>query len=171
MEGKTCCVTGHRDIPAEEMAPVKEALRREIKKAVNDGFTVFLSGFADGVDQYFAEMILELQNKNPDLKLIAVLPYQKRKDSLCQKEHTNTLLDACAEVIVIQEEYRPNVYSKRNRYMVEHADRVIAVYDGREKGGTVKTIRYAHQFRKELREIPVGLILDKNRTNLGQNRR
>ena len=36
MEGKTCCVTGHRDIPAEEMAPVKEALRREIKKAVND---------------------------------------------------------------------------------------------------------------------------------------
>ncbi len=170
MEGKTCCVTGHRDIPAEETAPVKEALRREIEKAVNDGFTVFLSGFADGVDQYFAEMILELQNKNPDLKLIAVLPYRKRKDSLCQKEHTNTLLDACAEVIIIQEEYRPNVYSKRNRYMVEHADRVIAVYDGREKGGTVKTIRYAHQFRKELREIPVGLILDKNRTNLGQNR-
>ena len=170
MEEKTCCVTGHRDIPAEEMAPVKEALRREIKKAVNDGFTVFLSGFADGVDQYFAEMILELQNKNPDLKLIAVLPYWKRMDSLCQKEHTNALLDACAEVIIIQEEYRPNVYSKRNRYMVEHADRVIAVYDGREKGGTVKTIRYAHQFRKELREIPVGLILDKNRTNLGQNR-
>ena len=156
MEGKTCCVTGHRDIPAEETAHVKEALRREIGKAVNDGFTVFLSGFADGVDQYFAEMILELQNKNPDLKLIAVLPYRKRKDSLCQREHTNALLDACAEVIIIQEEYR-----------VEHADRVIAVYDGRDKGGTVKTIRYAHQFRKELREIPIGLNLDKNRTNLG----
>ena len=170
MEGKTCCVTGHRDIPAEEMAPVKEALRREIKKAVNDGFTVFLSGFADGVEQYFAEIVLELQNKNPDLKLIAVLPYRKRKDSLCQREHTNTLLDACAEIIVIQEEYRPNVYSKRNRYLVEHADRVITVYDGREKGGTVKAIRYAHQFRKELREIPVGLVLGKNRTNLGQNR-
>ena len=55
--------------------------------------------------------------------------------------------------------------------MVEHSDRVIAVYDGREKGGTVKTIRFAHQFRKELREIPIGLNLDKNRTNLGQNRR
>lgn len=170
MEGKTCCVTGHRDIPAEETAHVKELFAEKLKKAVNDGFTIFLSGFADGVDQYFAETILELQNKNPDLKLIAVLPYRKRKDSLCQREHTNALLDACAEVIIIQEEYRPNVYSKRNRYMVEHADRVIAVYDGREKGGTVKTIRYAHQFRKELREIPVGLNLDKNRTNLGQNR-
>ena len=56
MEGKTCCVTGHKDIPAEETAHVKAALRREIEKAVNDGFTVFLSGFADGVDQYFAEI-------------------------------------------------------------------------------------------------------------------
>ncbi len=72
-------------------------------------------------------------------------------------------MDACAEVVVIREEYRPNVYSQRNRYMVEHSDRVIAVYDGREKGGTVKIIRFAHQFRKELREIPIGLILDKTR--------
>ena len=170
MEGKTCCVTGHRDIPADETAHVKEALRREIEKAVNDGFTVFLSGFADGVDQYFAEIVLELQNKNLNLKLIAALPYRKRVDSLCQNEHTKALLDACAEVMVIREEYRPSVYSRRNRYMVEHSDRVIAVYDGREKGGTVKTIRFAHQFRKELREIPIGLILDENRTNLGQDR-
>ena len=51
------------------------------------------------------------------------------------------------------EEYRPNVYAKRNRYMVEHSDRVIAVYDGREKGGTVGTIRLAHTMKKELREI------------------
>ena len=138
MEEKTCCVTGHRDIPADETAHVKKVLRREIEKAVNDGFTVFLSGFADGVDQYFAEIVLELQSKNPGLKLIAALPYRKRLDSLCQKEHTNALLDACAEVIVIQEEYKPNVYAKRNRYMAEHSDRVIAVYDGREKGGTVK---------------------------------
>ena len=170
MEEKTCCVTGHRDIPADETAHVKKALRREIEKAVNDGFTVFLSGFADGVDQYFAEIVLELQSENHGLKLIAALPYRKRVDSLCQKEHTNALLNACAEVIVIQEEYKPNVYAQRNRYMVKHSDRVIAVYDGREQGGTVKTIRYAHQFRKELREIPIGLILGKNRTNLGQNR-
>ena len=163
MKGKTCCVTGHRDIAADEIAHVKDALRREIEKAVNDGFTVFLSGFAHSVDQYFAEIVLELQNKNPGLKLITVLPYRKRVDSLCQKEHTNALLDACSEVVVIREEYRPNVYSQRNRYMVEHSDRVIAVYDGREKVGIVKTIRFAHQFRKELREIPIGLILDKNR--------
>lgn len=99
-----------------------------------------------------------------------MLPYQKRVDSLYQNAHTNALLDACAEVIVIQEEYMSNVFAKRNRYMVEHSDRVIAVYDGREKGGTIKTIRFAHQFRKELREIPIGLNLNKNGINLGQKR-
>ena len=54
------------------------------------------------------------------------------------------MLEACRDVVVIQEEYQPSVYSHRNRYMVEHSDRVIAVYDGREKGGTVRTVSYTH---------------------------
>ena len=43
--------------------------------------------------------------------------------------------------------------------MVEQSDRVIAVYDRREKGGTVRTIRFANKKKKELREIPVGEIV------------
>ena len=42
---------------------------------------------------------------------------------------------------------------------MEHSDRVIAVYDGRETGGTAKTIRFTHRMKKELREIPVGEIV------------
>lgn len=158
MAEKTCCVTGHRDIPVEQIDAVKYALRREIIKAVSDGYTGFMTGFADGVDQYFAEMVIKLQEDFPNLRLIAVLPYQKRVDGLESREQTKALLHACADVVVIQEEYRPNVYAKRNRYMVEHSDRVIAVYDGREKGGTVNTIRLTHNMKKELREIPVGEI-------------
>ena len=170
MEGKTCCVTGHRDLPQKEIGRVKAALRREIDSAVADGFTRFMSGVAEGVDQYFVEIVMEKQKDDPSLELIAVIPYQKRLDSLRAKRRTYEMLEACADVVVIQEKCHPSVYSHRNRYMVEHSDRVIAVYDGREKGGTVRTIRFAHQMKKVLREIPVGLILDKNRTNLGQNR-
>lgn len=158
MEKKTCCVTGHRDIPAREINRVKAALRREIEKAIADGFTRFMSGFAEGVDQYFAEIVLELKKSHLALELIAVIPYQKRLDSLREKKRTYEMLEACADVVVIREEYQPSVYSHRNRYMVEHSDRVIAVYDGREKGGTAGTIRFAHAMKKELREIPVGEI-------------
>lgn len=38
---------------------IKAALEHEIDAAVTDGFTCFMSGFADGVDQYFAELVLE----------------------------------------------------------------------------------------------------------------
>lgn len=163
MEEKTCCVTGHRDIPQKEINNVKAALRREIDRAVADGYTCFMSGFADGVEQYFVEIVMELQKTNPALKLIAVIPYRKRLDSLKNKTRTYEMLEACEDVVVMQEEYQPSVYSYRNRYMVEHSDRVIAVYDGREKGGTVRTIRFAHQMRKELREIPVGEIILQNK--------
>lgn len=159
MQKKTCCVTGHRDLPQKEINRIKAALRKEIEKAVADGFIRFMSGFAEGVDQYFAEIVLEMRKSNPALELVAVIPYQKRLDNLRQKKWTYEMLEACADVIVIREEYQPSVYSHRNRYMVEHSDRVIAVYDGREKGGTAGTIRFTHTMKKELREIPVGEII------------
>ena len=159
MQTKTCCVTGHRDLPQKEINHVKAALRKEVERAVADGFTCFMSGFAEGVDQYFAEIVLEMRRSNPDLELIAVIPYQKRLDNLRKKKRTYEMLEACADIIVVREGYQPSVYSHRNRYLVEHSDRVIAVYDGREKGGTAGTIRFTHLLKKELREIPVGEII------------
>lgn len=36
MGEKTCCVTGHRDIPAERIAYVEQELRREIQTAIEE---------------------------------------------------------------------------------------------------------------------------------------
>lgn len=156
MEIKICCVTGHRDIPKEQKDYVKESLRREILVAIADGFIGFMSGFAEGVDQDFAEIVIELQKDNPDLHLMAAIPTRQRLESLQKKPQTKAMLDCCTDITVIREDYHPSVYSHRNRYMVEKSGRVIAVYDGREKGGTVGTIRFTHTLKKELREIPVG---------------
>ena len=106
-----------------------------------------------------ARILAKYAKQFPALELIAVIPYRKRLDGLNKKTRTRELLEACADVVVIQEKYLPSVYSHRNRYMVEHSDRVIAVYDGRETGGTAKTIRFTHRMKKELREIPVGEIV------------
>ena len=129
MEQKICGVTGHREIPAEYMEQAEQDLRREIEKAIADGYTYFISGFADGADQLFARIVLEKAKENPALRLEAAIPY-------------------------------------RNSYMVSQANRVIAVYDGREKGGTVSTIRMVHAQRKEMREIPVGPYLPESMINL-----
>ena len=168
MEQKICGVTGHREIPAEYMEQAEQGLRGEIEKAItDDGYTYFISGFADGADQLFARIVLEKAKENPALRLEAAIPYRNRYKRLMEDERTKAMLEACAKVAVISEEWASNVYMKRNRYMVIQADRVIAVYDGREKGGTVSTIRMVHAQRKEMREVPVGPYLPESMINLG----
>ena len=167
MKEKVCGVTGHRAIPAEYMEQVKQGLRREIEKAIADGYTYFISGFADGVDQLFAGIVLEKAKENPALRLEAAIPYRNRYKRLMEDARTRELLEGCAKVEIVSEDLASNVYMKRNRYMVGQADRVIAVYDGREKGGTVSTIRMVHALRKEMREVPVGPYLPESMINLG----
>ena len=117
MGQKICGVTGHREIPAEYMEQAEQDLRREIEKAIADGYTYFISGFADGADQLFARIVLEKAKENPALRLEAAIPYRNRYKRLMEDGQTRAMLEACAKVAVISEEWASNVYMKRNRYM------------------------------------------------------
>lgn len=156
-QSRTCCVTGHRDIPDDQLEYVKKELRKEIDQALEDGYTHYISGFADGVDQYFAEIVAEKRQANEKLQLEAAVPYRKRMLALCDNADTMRLLMACTIIGVHGEAYTSNCFTKRNRFMVTHSSRVIAVYDGREKGGTLSTMRMAQRMRRQVREISVGL--------------
>lgn len=150
---KTCCVTGHRDISADLVGHVKQELRKEVMQAVADGYTNFASGFAEGVDLFFAAIIVELKQKNTAIMLEAAIPYRNRlmtKDIEFQR-----LIKACDFVRVHSESYSQSCFMKRNREMVLPSQRVIAVYDGREKGGSFFTMRYAYSQEKEVRLIRI----------------
>ena len=62
-ETKTCCITGHRDIPAEKTKFVEEELRKEVAAAIEDGYTRFISGFAEGADLMFAAVVAAAKKK------------------------------------------------------------------------------------------------------------
>ena len=62
------------------------------------------------------------------------------------------LLAACDYETMVQERYGPGCMMRRNRYMVDHAAMVIAVYDG-QTGGTQRTVEYALR-----RCLPVVLV-------------
>jgi uncharacterized phage-like protein YoqJ len=145
---KACCVTGHRDIPAEKMEYVKSELRKEVLQAVEDGYTYFISGFAKGTDLIFASIVADLMAEYPKLMLEAAIPYRKRMNTPDPEFHR--LIGKCKTIGVHSEEYNPASFMIRNRFMVSHSQRIIAVYDGRGKGGTVFTMKEAHSQNREV---------------------
>ena len=148
-----CCVTGHREVPAEKLEFVKRELRKEIAQAIKDGYTHFISGFAQGTDLLFASIVVDLMAEYPDLTLEAAIPYRKRlstPDPLFQH-----LLGNCKIVGIHSEEYNPACYMKRNRIMVSNSKRVIVVYDGRQMGGTLYTMNYANMQHREVHLIQI----------------
>lgn len=153
MGSLTCCVTGHRDIPVERIAHVEQELRREVLEAISAGYTRFISGFAEGADLMFAAIVAKQKNYHPELFLEAAIPYAGRLKT--RSKQFRAILQACDGIKVICQEYTPSCFMQRNRYMVREAQRVIAVYDGRDRGGTLFTLRYAHTLDREIRIIRI----------------
>ena len=146
----TCCVTGHRNIPADKIQYVQMQLRQELLQAIQSGYTHFISGFASGVDLIFAGIVSELKQEHP-ITLEAAIPYPGRMNT--PDKEFQRLLKECDIVKVHAEQYSKSCYMVRNHYMVDCSTLVIAVHDGRKSGGTAATIRYANLMGCTLREI------------------
>lgn len=148
----TCCVTGHRDIPKGKISAVKAALRAEVLAAIADGYTHFISGFASGADLLFAEAVADLKAAY-SITLEADIPYLSRM--FTYDEEFGRRIKQCDKVEILTDYYYDGCLMARNRYMVDHSSRVIAVYDGRAGGGTAATLRYARESRCAIRMIRI----------------
>lgn len=147
MSAKVCCVTGHRVIPIEQQERMEFELRGLMRQAIGVGYDTFISGFAEGVDLVFARLVLEFQAEFP-VQLEAAIPYAGRLK--CRDPEFQCLLAKCSEVHIVSEEYSPGCFFARNRFMVARVDSVIAVYDGRRRGGTYQTICCAKEADKPI---------------------
>lgn len=71
-----CCFTGHRpEKLTKTETEIKDALKHQIDQAIHEGFNVFITGMARGVDLWAAEIVLSLRKKNAEIKLICAIPY------------------------------------------------------------------------------------------------
>lgn len=150
---KVCCFTGHRpqNLPFgfneqdERCVKLKRLLREEIERQITEeGVTHFISGMAIGVDMYAAEIVLEVKAKYPQITLESAIPCETQavKWSSVLRERYYLIASKCDKESMIQRHYTADCMHKRNRYMVDCSDTVIAVWDGRP-GGTGKTVAYA----------------------------
>lgn len=153
LNSSTCCFTGHRpqSLPwgfneqDERCLKMKEQLKMEIIKAIENGYTTFISGMALGFDMICAEMVLELKKTFPRIKLIGAIPC-KTQDKLWKekdKQRYRSLLAQLDGIRCIYDDYiGPECMLERNHFMINNSSLVIALFNGKN-GGTKKTLDYA----------------------------
>ena len=150
-----CCFTGHRpEKIGEPEEVIIAALRREIMSAVADGFTTFITGMARGVDIWAGEIVFELKAAGMPLRLIAAVPFDgvERSWEPEWKARFAAVLAGADEVEIICHGYNRGCFQIRNRWMVDRAGRVIAVYNG-TAGGTRNTMLYAENNGVEVKNV------------------
>ncbi len=158
---QSVCFSGHRPemllSPFNEQSSViqnlKSLLKIEILLAIEQGATQFLSGMAQGVDLIASEIVLSLKKEYPSIQHIAVIPFKQQSNCW---NHSWSLrhqqVKQCSDqVICLSEYYTRYCFSKRNRYMIEHSNQLIAVFCGDYQTGTGQTIQYAKKRGKSIR--------------------
>jgi uncharacterized phage-like protein YoqJ len=153
----TCAFTGRRShsLPwkFDELHPrclaFLPVLRQSVLKAYCDGYRVYLSGMAFGIDLLACDTVTELRDGGlcPDAALVGVVPGLGQADRWpdAERERYRRCLARCDKVVTLETSGRltPGHYIIRNRYLVDHSTRLIAVWDDIPSGGTYHTIQYA----------------------------
>lgn len=153
-----CCFTGHRPekltVSEERLAALLEA---EIRKAIDQEFTTFITGMAKGTDLIAAEIVLRLREEDPRLRLVAALPYPNfgQRWGGGWSERFQRVLSAADQIECVCPCSSWASYQLRNEWMVNHSALVIAAFNG-ESGGTKNTLDFARKQRVPCVVIDIG---------------
>lgn len=158
---KTCCFTGHRPqrlpFKFDEQHPgcvrLKGLLHQEIERLITEEeVNCFITGMALGIDQICAELVLELKETYPQIRLECAIPYEEQaaKWTVPQRDRYYDIIVRSDDENLLQGYYTKDCMSKRNRYMVEESGYVLAVWDGAARSGTGQTVRYARELGRNI---------------------
>jgi uncharacterized phage-like protein YoqJ len=158
----TLMVTGHRKlVPAgnvgspwpeqnpavqDHHARIHQALFDVIKRFHEFGHKDFISGMALGADMLFASAVLYGKLHNMPIRLIAAVPFKGQESKWpehSQIKYNKVIAQADIIKIVCGGAYSPRKMQERNMWMVDHSNATLAVWDGKQSGGTYNCLKYA----------------------------
>ena len=134
---------GHKQVENEDQ--VRQWLENAVDGLIREGADVFYLGGYGGFDRMALTVVNEAKEAHPGVRAILALPYLDRSMDL----------DAYDGSIYPPLEKVPRRYaiSRRNRWMVDQADVVVA-YVIHEWGGAAMTLRYAEAKKKTIMRFP-----------------
>ena len=159
---KRCAFTGYRPqkMPwgenenCPECVEYKALLAEKIEQLIEQGYGHFVSGGAMGMDTWAAEAVMKLKEKHSWILLEMVSPFDDQAKSWTAeyRQRHDHLFETADIVTATSNRFYRGCYHKRNRYMVDNADILLACFDGKA-GGTKVTVDYANK-----NEVPVVML-------------
>ena len=140
---RTCTFAGHREVYAAGVSERVDATIESILRADTD-FT-FYTGDMGAFDRLCAGAVRRAQRAHPNIhiKLILVLPYLTEALN-ANKEYYESAIDGILVPMELMGVHYKGAIQKRNRWMVNHSDYLIA-YVRQDFGGAYQTLRYARR--------------------------
>jgi hypothetical protein len=145
-------ISGHRGLPAPTARLVDQAIRAALAERAPE--VTGLSCLADGADQIFARAVTDLGGT-----LEGIIPASEYRENLpadAQPGYDDLLARAAAVHLLPFTESTPESHMAASELLVDEADELYAVWDGRPArgyGGTADVVAYARE-----RGIPVRVI-------------
>lgn len=173
---KGLCFTGHRPNRLggyDWNNPKNKLIMTNLKKSVehilinNNNYDIkkIYFGGALGVDQMAFDIVYSIKREhNLNVQLILAIPFEEQPKKWFKKEDIErynkqkSLADSVVYVDTLDEykhnfsivgEYHAVKMTKRNKYMVDNSDVIIAVWDCTPEGGTFNCVSYAKSKNKE----------------------
>lgn len=141
---KTLGITGHREFrPGASFDWAYEELESALVRARENGFVNFRTGMAPGADIRGGELAVEAK-----FSVVGVIPFPGYRETKYFTDEWRDRYDAlmirlAGFVYVTGEGYHMGAAFKlRNEVLVDKCHAMIAIYDGRSRGGTLHTINY-----------------------------
>lgn len=139
----TCVFAGHRQIYEPNIGEkVKKALEKLMK---TESRVVFPNGGMGRFDEVCAEVVRKLKGQYPekDIRLCLVAAHFSNRFNT-EKSYYQTFYDEILVPEEVEYTYYKAAITKRNRWMVDHADLMLAYID-HDYGGAYQTYRYAQK--------------------------
>lgn len=121
---KSCCMLASNEIGEDKAYYIAEKLSGEIKKALQEGYTNFISSFENTIDLVFADIVVELMNEFPHITLEAAISNSSKLENA--DFLFNRLLNKCKTVGVTSLD-NDNCTAKRNHLMIDFSQLIIII--------------------------------------------
>ncbi|MDA9471997.1 DUF1273 domain-containing protein [Enterococcus sp. 5H] len=157
---KTLYVTGYKSFEIgvfqdndPKITVIKKVLKREISDYLNAGLEWVLVSGNLGTEIWAAEVVAELKNDYPDLKLGIIYPFKEFGSNWNEKNQGNlTKIEGLADYVdsVSHQPYQsPAQLKMHTKFLLEHSGASLLVYDKEYPGKTEYFLKDAELFSEK----------------------